>query len=270
MIPVIVTIAGSDSGGGAGIQADLKSIAANGGFGASVVTAVTAQNTQEVVASMDLPPDMIEHQLRAVFSDLPVAAVKTGMLGSTNILRTVASFLRGAQAPSLVVDPVMVSKSGFRLLEENAILALREDLLPLALVVTPNRSEAEILSGVRVRNEADAREAGLRILEAGCKAVLIKGGHIDAFQSTDYLITARGCRAFAGERITTKTTHGTGCTYAAAIATWLALGLSLEDAVQRSKTYVTAAIRHGLAIGAGYGPTDHFWFLRGEGGKPWW
>jgi hydroxymethylpyrimidine/phosphomethylpyrimidine kinase len=130
--------------------------------------------------------------------------------------------------------------------------------------------EAETLSGVQVRNEEDAREGGLRILESGCKAVLIKGGHIDAFQSTDYLVTSRGCRAFSGERITTKNTHGTGCTYSAAIATWLAQGLSLEDAVQRSKLYVTEAIRHGLSIGGGHGPTDHFWFLRGERGKPWW
>jgi hydroxymethylpyrimidine/phosphomethylpyrimidine kinase len=149
------------------------------------------------------------------------------------------------------------------------VAARVEELLPLARLVTPNRAEAEILSGVNVRNEEDAREAGLRILESGCEAVLIKGGHIDAFQSTDYLVSARGCRAYPAERISTKNTHGTGCTYSAAIAAWLAQDLSLEDAVARAKIYVTEAIRGALAIGGGHGPTDHFWFLRGEKGK-WW
>jgi hydroxymethylpyrimidine/phosphomethylpyrimidine kinase len=269
MIPQVLTIAGSDSGGGAGIQADLKSIQANGGYGLSVLTAVTAQNTQEVTASMDLPPDLIEEQLAAVFSDFEIGAAKTGMLGNATTVHAVATFLRERKLETLVVDPVMVSKSGFPLLEESAIAAVREQLLPLARLVTPNRAEAEILSGVLVRNEEDAREAGLRILESGCRAVLIKGGHIDAFQSTDYLVTARGCRAYAGERIQTKNTHGTGCTLSAAIATWLAHGLSLEEAVQRSKLYVTEAIKNGLSIGSGHGPTDHFWFLRGEKGK-WW
>jgi hydroxymethylpyrimidine/phosphomethylpyrimidine kinase len=264
MIPLVLTIAGSDSGGGAGIQADLKAIHACRGYGLSVLTSVTAQNTQTVAAAFDLPLGIIEAQMDAVFDDFEIGAVKTGMLSSATIVETVARKLRQHQVEQLVVDPVMISKSGYPLLREDAVATFRKDLLPLALLVTPNRYEAELLAGIEVKNESDAREAGLRILETGCRAVLIKGGHIDAFQSTDYLVTARGARAYSAERIRTKNTHGTGCTYSAAIATHLALGLPLEAAVELSKRYVTQAIRHGLTIGHGHGPTDHFWFLREE------
>jgi hydroxymethylpyrimidine/phosphomethylpyrimidine kinase len=264
MIPLVLTVAGSDSGGGAGIQADLKSIQANGGYGLTVLTSVTAQNTYEVRSRLDLPQELIELQFHTVFDDFPIRAVKTGMLAAGPIVETVARLLREQEIDYLVVDPVMVSKSGYPLLQEEAVDLLHDKLLPQALLVTPNRREAELLSGVSIQNETDAREAGLRILETGCMAVLIKGGQIDAFQCTDYLVTVRGMRTFQAERIQTENTHGTGCTLSAAIATHLAHGRSLEDAVQEAKTYITEAIRHALDIGKGRGPIDHFWFLRKE------
>lgn len=264
MIPLVLTIAGSDSGGGAGIQADIKAIHANRGYGLSVLTSITAQNTQAVTAAFDLPAEIIEAQIDAVFDDFEIAAVKTGMLSSPEIVELVSGKLKERVATRIVVDPVMISKSGFPLLRDDAVETMRRRLLPLAVIVTPNRHEAQLLSGRDVKSEADAREAGLRILETGCRAVLIKGGHIDAFQSVDYLVTAGGIRSYPGERIRTKNTHGTGCTFSAALATWLAHGLSLEDAVHKAKLYITEAIRHGLEIGHGQGPTDHFWFLREE------
>lgn len=267
MIPQVLTIAGSDSGGGAGIQADIKAIQANGGFALSVVTSVTAQNTRSVAAAFDLPLDIIECQFRAVIEDFEIASTKTGMLSSAEIVARVADLLKETGVEKLVVDPVMISKSGFRLLREDAITTMRARLLPLALLVTPNRHETELLSGMEVSDEKNAREAGLRILETGCRAVLIKGGHLDSELSIDYLVTDRGFRVYPAERITTRNTHGTGCTYSAALATWIARGLPLEEAVAHAKSYVTEAIRHGLSIGHGYGPTDHFWFMR-KGGDP--
>jgi hydroxymethylpyrimidine/phosphomethylpyrimidine kinase len=264
MIPQILTIAGSDSGGGAGIQADIKAIQANGGFALSVITSITAQNTKAVLAAEDLSVALIEQQIDAVFDDFEIAAVKTGMLSSSAIVEAVARALAARKIEKLVVDPVMISKSGYPLLREEAIETVRERLLPLALLVTPNRHEAELLGGIKVTGEKDAREAGLRILETGCRAVLIKGGHLDETHSTDYLVTARGMLPYPGERIDTKNTHGTGCTYSAALATWLGRGLELEEAVARSKRYVTGAIRHSLGIGHGNGPTDHFWAFRKE------
>jgi hydroxymethylpyrimidine/phosphomethylpyrimidine kinase len=264
MIPQILTIAGSDSGGGAGIQADIKAIQANGGFALSVITSITAQNTKTVVAAEDLPVALIDQQLDAVFDDFDIAAVKTGMLSSTTIVETVARALALRKVETLVVDPVMISKSGYPLLREDAIETVKERLLPLALLVTPNRHEAELLAGIKVSGEDSAREAGLRILETGCRAVLIKGGHMDDALSTDYLVTSRGMLPYPGERIDTKNTHGTGCTYSAALATWLGRGLDLEEAVARAKRYVTGAIRHSLPIGHGNGPTDHFWAFRKE------
>ncbi len=267
LIPQVLTVAGSDSGGGAGIQADLKAIHANGGFGLSVVTSVTAQNTRAVTASFDLPLEIIESQFRAVCEDFNISAVKTGMLSRSEIVRRVAALLREWRIENLIVDPAMISKSGFHLLHEEAIAALREDLLPLALIATPNRDEAHRLSGVEVVDAESALEAGRRILETGCRAVLIKGGHLNSPLSTDYLVTPRGLRGYSAERIPTGTTHGTGCTYSAALATWIAHGFPMEDAVARAKAYVTEAIRHGLEIGHGHGPTDHFWFLRVRGSR---
>lgn len=259
---VVITIAGSDSGGGAGIQADLRSISANGGFGGSVVTAVTAQNTTAVTMAEEIPLPLIEAQFDAVFGDLSVAAVKTGMLASSPVIETVATALREYRPPHFVLDPVMVSKSGYSLLAEEAMDALRTALFPLATVITPNVHEAEALTQREVRSLDDARDAGRELLQEGPGAVLIKGGHLLTERATDVLVTSDGVEVYPGEWIDTQNTHGTGCTYSAAIATHLARGRSVSEAVGLSKAYVTEAIRGGLAIGQGAGPTDHFFYLR--------
>ena len=265
MIPIVLTIAGSDSSAGAGIQADLKAIAANGGYGASVITAVTAQNTRGVTAAAELDLDLIRAQADAVFGDLKVAAVKTGMLASAAVIETVAKVLRDWRPPHYVLDPVMVSKTGFALLRPEAVAALGEALLPLATLVTPNVHEAQVLTGTRIRTLAEAEEAGRRLVAAGARAVLVKGGHLEERPATDVLVTPTGVRIFPGEHVDARHTHGTGCTYSAAIATQLAHGRSLEDAIVRAKAYVTEAIRAGLPVGQGIGPTDHFFYLRRPG-----
>jgi hydroxymethylpyrimidine/phosphomethylpyrimidine kinase len=270
MIPVVLTIAGSDSSAGAGIQADLKAISANGGYGASVITAITAQNTRGVTAAVELDLDLIRAQADAVFDDLRVAAVKTGMLASAAVIETVAKLLRDHRPPHYVLDPVMVSKTGFPLLRPEAVGALRETLLPLATLLTPNVHEARALTGLAVRTPAEAEAAGRQLLAAGAGAVLVKGGHLEERPATDVLVTPEGVRVFPGEHVDARHTHGTGCTYSAAIATQLAHGRSLVDAITRAKGYVTEAIRAGLAIGQGIGPTDHFFYLRRAGlCEPW-
>lgn len=261
MIRTILTIAGSDSSGGAGIQADLKSIAANGGYGASVITAITAQNTRGVVRAEPVAIDLVLAQIDAVFDDLDVAAVKTGMLADGAVVATVGGALRDRRPDHYVCDPVMISKSGHALLAASAVAALVEELLPLATVVTPNVHEAEKLARMEVRTLADAAEAGRRIIAMGARAVLVKGGHLAERPATDTLVTATGVRLFAAEPESASHTHGTGCTYAAAIATWLGRGLTLEAAVGRAKEFITLAIRHGLEVGHGTGPTDPFFFL---------
>jgi hydroxymethylpyrimidine/phosphomethylpyrimidine kinase len=265
MIPIVLTIAGSDSSAGAGIQADLKAIAANGGYGACVITAVTAQSTRGVTAAAELDLDLIRAQADAVFGDLKVAAVKTGMLASAAVIETVAKVLRDWRPPHYVLDPVMVSKTGFALLRPEAVAALGEALLPLATLVTPNVHEAQVLTGTRIRTLAEAEEAGRRLVAAGAPAVLVKGGHLEERPATDVLVTTTGVRIFSGENVDARHTHGTGCTYSAAIATQLAHGRSLEDAIVRAKAYVTEAIRAGLPVGQGIGPTDHFFYLRRPG-----
>jgi hydroxymethylpyrimidine/phosphomethylpyrimidine kinase len=267
--PTILTIAGSDSCGGAGIQADLKSIAANGGYGASVVTAVTAQNTRGVTGVEEISPGMIEAQIDAVFDDLEIAAVKTGMLASARTLEVVAARLRARRPRWIVCDPVMVSRSGARLLAEDALDALVRELLPLADLVTPNADETAVLAGTRPRNRDEAVEAGGRIVARGARAVLVKGGHLDDDPATDVLVTVEGSRVFTSTWIDTPHTHGTGCTYSAAIATHLGRGLDLESAIEVSKRFLTCAIRGGLAIGRGAGPTDPFFFLGDDGDPPW-
>ena len=270
MIPVVLTIAGSDSSAGAGIQADLKAISANGGYGASVITAITAQNTQGVTAAVELDLDLIRAQADAVFGDLRVAAVKTGMLASAGVIETVAKTLRDHRPPHYVLDPVMVSKTGFPLLRPEAVGALRETLLPLATLVTPNVHEARALTGLPVRTPAEAEAAGRQLVAAGAGAVLVKGGHLEERPATDVLVTREGVRVFPGEYLDARHTHGTGCTYSAAIATQLAHGWPLEEAIARAKAYVTEAIRGGLAVGQGIGPTDHFFYLRRPGqSEPW-
>jgi hydroxymethylpyrimidine/phosphomethylpyrimidine kinase len=265
MIPIVLTIAGSDSSAGAGIQADLKAISANGGYGASVITAITAQNTRGVTAAAEVDLDLIRAQADAVFDDLRVAAVKTGMLASAPVIETVAKVLRDHRPPHYVVDPVMISKTGFPLLRPEAISALAELLLPLASLVTPNIHEARTLTGLQVRTPADAAAAGRKLVDAGARAVLVKGGHLEEQRATDVLVTRAGVRVFPGEYVEAAHTHGTGCTYSAAIATHLAHGRSLEDAIARAKAYVTEAIRAGLPVGQGTGPTDHFFYLRRPG-----
>lgn len=262
-IPVCLTIAGSDSGGGAGIQADIKAMQANGTFAASVITAITAQNTVAVTDAFELPLSLIRSQLDAVMSDLPVAAAKTGMLSSTAIIETVASGVQDHGVFPLVVDPVMISKSGFSLLQDDAVEALVALMLPLATVCTPNAHEAGRLVGGAILTEADAREAARAIHAMGPRAVLVKGGHLDAEeQAVDVLFDGQSFHAFRSERIDTPHTHGTGCTYAATIAARLAHGDAIPDAVATANRYVHAAIQAGLPIGKGHGPTDHFWFLR--------
>ncbi|MCZ6678672.1 MAG: bifunctional hydroxymethylpyrimidine kinase/phosphomethylpyrimidine kinase [Candidatus Poribacteria bacterium] len=257
----ILTIAGSDSGGGAGIQADIKAIHANSGFGMSVITSITAQNTLEVTRAFDLPIDMIEAQIDAIFSDFDVAALKTGMLSSSAIVQTVAKKLRQNSPKNIVIDPVMISKSKFSLLKPEAIESLKSELLPLATVVTPNVYEAELLAGCDIRTIDDAKRAAKAIHEYGCQSVLVKGGHLLGDQSTDVLYADGDFTLFEAERIETKNTHGTGCTYSAAIATHLGLGKDLVAAIRSAKDYITNAIRYSLEIGHGHGPTNHFYFL---------
>jgi len=257
----VLTIAGSDSGGGAGIQADIKSIQANGGFGMSIITSVTAQNTQEVTHAFDLSTDLIEAQLDAIFSDFHVSALKTGMLCSSAIVQTVAKKLREFAVQNTVVDPVMIAKNKFSLLKTEAIDSLKADLIPLAMVITPNIYEAELLAKCEIKTVDDAKRAAEIIHGYGCQSVLVKGGHLLGNQSTDVLYADGAFTLFDAERIDTKNTHGTGCTYSAAIATHLARGLNLIEAVEAAKEYITNAIRYALDIGHGHGPTNHFYFL---------
>jgi hydroxymethylpyrimidine/phosphomethylpyrimidine kinase len=260
----VLTIAGSDSGGGAGIQADIKAMSANGVFAMSVITAITAQNTEEVTEVFELPTSIIAAQLDAVFDDFEVAAVKTGMLSSAEIVKTVARMLKPQKVANLVVDPVMASKSGHPLLKPDAIEAVIKQLIPLALVLTPNIHEAQQLSGVEIKTLSDARQAAKIIHKIGCRNVLIKGGHLLADRGTDLLYDGKFFEVFKDEYINTPHTHGTGCTYASAIAAHLALGKALSQAVKAAKAYTTEAIRHGLAIGHGRGPANHFYFIKPE------
>lgn len=261
MITQVLSIAGSDSGGGAGIQADLKAMSANGVYAMSVITAITAQNTEEVTDVFELPTSIIAAQLDAIFDDFDVAAVKTGMLSSAEIITTVVKLLKPQQIKHLVVDPVMVAKGGQTLLKPDAIDSMKKELFPMALLVTPNVHEAQQLSGIEITSLADARRAAKIIHQFGCANVLIKGGHLPNDRGTDLLYDGRFFQIYKGEFIDTPHTHGTGCTFASAIAAHLARGKSVPDAIQTAKTYLTEAIRHSLAIGHGKGPTNHFYFL---------
>jgi len=261
--PIALTIAGSDSGGGAGIQADIKAMEANGVFATSALAAVTAQNTQTVAEAHDLPPSLVAAQIDAVAEDLPVRAAKTGMLSDPAIIEAVADRVQAHSLYPLVVDPVMISKTGFQLLKESAIATLRDELLPLATVITPNVHEAEHLTDVDdIDTVQDLRAAAEALYDRGPDAVLAKGGHLgDADEATDVLVDENGVHTVSAPRIDTPHTHGTGCTYASAIAAQLAHGHSLRLAVERAKRYVTGAIRHALPLGEGRGPTNHFFHL---------
>ena len=252
-----MTIAGSDSGGGAGIQADLKTFAALGVYGTSVLTAITAQNTLGVADALELPADLVRSQIDAVLSDIGTDAVKTGMLSSSAIIEAVAAKITEHGLVNLVVDPVMVAKGGDRLLKEEAVDALRTVLIPLAQVVTPNRHEAEVLVGREVRTLDDARDAAREIVAMGAGAAVVKGGHFEG-PATDILYDGREFRAFTAQRIDTTSTHGTGCTFASAIAAGLAHDRSVRDSVAQAKRYVTAAIKAAFPVGGGHGPINHF------------
>ena len=228
----------------------------------SAITAVTAQNTEEVTDVFELPLSIVVAQIDAVFDDFDVSAVKTGMLSSAEIVKVVAKLLKPQNVTNLVVDPVMIAKSGHRLLKPDAVEALMHELIPLALVVTPNIHEAQQLSGIEIKTLNDARKAAKIIHRLGCRHVLIKGGHLLEDRATDLLYDGRFFELFKSEFIDTPHTHGTGCTFASAIAAHLALGKPLTQAVTAAKTYLTEAIRHGLSIGHGKGPTNHFYFLK--------
>ena len=262
MTAIAVTIAGSDSGGGAGMQADLKTFAALGVYGASVIAALTAQNTGGVTGIHDVPPDFIAAQIDAVFSDLKVDAVKIGMLSQAPAIAAVASGLERYKAMNVVLDPVMVATSGDRLLKPDAVENLRRLLIPKALVLTPNLPEAAALLDTSIAaDEAAMRGQARRLLEFGARSVLIKGGHGAGAESVDLLVDANGVERLAAPRFATRNTHGTGCTLSSAIAASLAKGMNLLDAVRAAKSYVTTAIAAAdrLSIGSGHGPVHHFY-----------
>jgi hydroxymethylpyrimidine/phosphomethylpyrimidine kinase len=257
--PRALTIAGSDSGGGAGIQADLKTFAAFGVYGASAITAVTAQNTVGVLAIHEIPPEIVAAQIDAVLDDIGADAAKTGMLSSVAIIEAVADRLRAHAPLTLVVDPVMVAKSGDRLLREDAVRVLSEKLLPLAAVVTPNAPEAAVLSGVQVVDAESAREAARRIHALGPALVIVKGGHLPGGRSDDLAFDGRDFEVLSGRRIKTRHTHGTGCTFSAAIAAGLARGAEPMTAARDARAYLQGAIEHAEPLGAGHGPVNHLW-----------
>lgn len=282
--PVVLTIAGSDPSGGAGIQADLKTFHQHGVYGAAVLTLLTVQNTQGVSAVSVVSPELVGDQIDAVLGDLPVAAVKTGALGSAAVVEVVAARLRASSLP-VVVDPVMISKHGAALLDADARRAVRDHLLPVATLLTPNAAEAAALGGAAVEDTAGAERAARSLLARGPRAVLVKGGHLtadaDTSRSVDVLAMRRGEAApatedaalvrIAGPRVATPHTHGTGCTLSAAIAARLAWGDGPETAVRGAKAWLTLALRRGWSVGQGIGPVDHLTPLpplRGAGGEP--
>ncbi|WP_421736678.1 bifunctional hydroxymethylpyrimidine kinase/phosphomethylpyrimidine kinase [Caulobacter sp.] len=258
----VLVIAGSDSGGGAGIQADIKTITALGGYAATAITAVTVQNTLGVTGVHPIPLEIIAAQARAVLDDIGADAIKTGMLGDVGVVETVAVVLDYAGAVPVVVDPVMVAKGGASLLADAAIGAVKSLMIPRAALLTPNAPEAAALTGLTVETTDDLRRAGEALLALGAKAVLMKGGHVAGDRVVDILMTPAGETTFEGERIDTRHTHGTGCTLASACATGLAQGLPLEQAVARAWNYVHEAMLRAPGFGQGHGPLDHGWMLR--------
>lgn len=258
----VLTIAGSDSGGGAGIQADLKTFAANGCYGMSVITALTAQNTLGVTGIHAVPVAFVAAQIEAVLSDIGADAVKIGMLFSPELIRTVAEGLKKFAPTAIVLDPVMVAQSGDKLLQDEAIDALKRELIPLAHLITPNLPEASVLLGRAIPSIAAIEQAAIELTDLGCGNVLIKGGHLETGDSDDCLYLGEEGRTIIlpGERIVTHNNHGTGCTLSSAIAAFLAKGATIEQAVYQAKTYITGAIRAGAdyTIGHGHGPVHHF------------
>lgn len=254
----ILTIAGSDSGGGAGIQADIKTFAALGMYGMTAITAITAQNTLGVYEVLELDPEIIKAQIDAVFRDIRVDAVKIGMVCNAGIIRQIASSLKEWGAVNIVLDPVMISTSGYQILKQEAIETLKKEMFPLAAVVTPNLPEAEVLSGKRIINTEDMEHAAKAIFCLGPKSVLIKGGHLEG-DACDLFFDGEKVSVFTVPRINKKNTHGTGCTLSSAIAAHLASGFDLITAVGKSKEYLTGAIEHSFPLGNGAGPVHHFY-----------
>ena len=262
----VLSIAGSDCSGGAGIQADLKTFSAHGVFGMSVIVSVVAENTSRVIDIQNITPSMIEKQIDAVFEDIDVDAVKVGMLSTPECMKAVAAKLRQYNPNNIVIDPVMYAKNGCPLMEPTAIDTLVKTIIPLADVHTPNIPEAEKIAGRTIFSIAEMEDAARKIQTMGCKAVVIKGGHYIG-NAIDVLYDSEFLYHFETKRINTKNTHGTGCTFSSAIASQLAKGMSVYEAVKSAKDYVTTAIEHSLAIGKGYGPTHHFYELYKHGLK---
>ncbi|NLK95694.1 MAG: bifunctional hydroxymethylpyrimidine kinase/phosphomethylpyrimidine kinase [Clostridiales bacterium] len=257
----VLTIAGSDSSGGAGIQADIKTISANGVFAMSAITAITAQNTMGVFDSQDVTPEMISKQIEVIFDDIKVDAIKIGMVSKIESIKAIAKSLRKINnLPKVVLDTVMVSKSGFKLLSNDAKDTLVKELFPLATIITPNLPEAEEFLGVKISNLEEMKEAAIGLNNLGAKNVLVKGGHLDN-EATDILYDGEKFTYFKQERLNKKNTHGTGCTLSSAIASNIAKGMDLEKAIEKAKEYVTVAIEHGIELGKGVGPTNHFYEL---------
>jgi len=259
----VLIVAGSDSGGGAGIQADIKTVSMLDAYAATAITALTAQNTEGVFGVLPIPPEFVRRQIEVVLDDIGADAIKTGMLHDAAVIETIAAVLQErATAIPLVVDPVMVAKGGARLIDPAAIEALKQLLIARAEIVTPNLPEAEILCGATIGNLAQMRAAGETLLALGCRAVLVKGGHLSGETVSDVLVTAGGARVWESPRIATRHTHGTGCTLASAIAASLAQGQDVENAVDRARTYVQRAIAGAPGLGRGHGPLDHAHPLR--------
>ena len=268
MRPIVLTIAGSDSGGGAGIQADLKTITVLGAYGASAITALTAQNTLGVQGIHPVPPEFVAMQIDSVLSDIGADAVKTGMLGSAEVVEVVADAVSRHDVRQLVVDPVMVAKSGDRLLAAEAVRAVATRLLPLAAIVTPNTEEAAILAGMdRVETPEQARDAARRLVDLGARAALVKGGHMGGETSDDLFFDGETFEVLEAPRRDQRHTHGTGCTLSAAIAAHLAMGGDAPEAVRRAKAFITGAIAAAQPLGGGIGPVNHLWEWDASRGK---
>ena len=263
---VALTIAGSDSSGGAGIQADLKTFQALGVFGMSAVTAVTVQNTQKVYDIQEIEPRIVHDQITCLFDDARIHSVKIGMVSSIELIQAIAKALKAVKPPPVVLDPVMISKSGYRLLNQDAQDALIDNLFPLSEVITPNIFEAEALVGKKINNVDEMKNAAQEILKLGAKKVVVKGGHLGEGRATDILYDGQEFKKLQSHWVETKNTHGTGCTFSSAIAANIALGKSFFEAVTLAKVYITGAIEHALSIGQGHGPTHHFFDLYDRAG----
>jgi hydroxymethylpyrimidine/phosphomethylpyrimidine kinase len=263
---VALTIAGSDSSGGAGIQADLKTFQAHGVFGMSAVTAVTVQNTQKVYDIQEMHPNIVHDQITCLFDDIDIHAVKIGMVSSIELIQAIAKALKIVKPPPVVLDPVMISKSGYRLLNQDAQDALIQHLFPLVEVITPNIYEAQALTDRKIKSIDDMKSAALDILKLGAKKVVVKGGHLEEDRATDILYDGQEFKRLQSRWVETKNTHGTGCTFSSAIAANIALGKNFFETVTLAKAYITGAIEHALSIGKGHGPTHHFFDLYAKAG----